>query len=168
MFGRRWLNRRLKTVPHNPRGRVPLALVQRKSSIGAHHRMLSTDAKKSDKPTTTTTTSGAGELDRSKIGHWTNDEFRKFGYEMVDYIADYYKKVGSYPVLSQVTPHYLAKLLPSKMPEQKMPFSKILSDVDRTIIPGITHWQSPNFYAVRNDHHLFFSWFDHLDSSADA
>ena len=79
--------------------------------------------------------------------HMDPEEFRKQGHATVDWIADYYKRIESFPVLSQVAPGEIRKSLPSEAPQQGEPFERILADVDRIILPGITHWQSPNFYA---------------------
>jgi|KBSMisStandDraft_5_1062788.scaffolds.fasta_scaffold09750_2 aromatic-L-amino-acid decarboxylase len=79
--------------------------------------------------------------------HMDPEEFRKQGHAAVDWIADYYKRVESFPVLSQVVPGDIRKELPSEAPQQGEPFERILADMDRVILPGITHWQSPNFYA---------------------
>lgn len=79
--------------------------------------------------------------------HMSPEEFRKQGYAVVDWIADYYKRVESFPVLSQVAPGEIRASLPSAAPQQGEPFDRILSDFDRLILPGVTHWQSPNFYA---------------------
>ncbi|KAI8815492.1 putative aromatic amino acid decarboxylase [Cladochytrium replicatum] len=75
------------------------------------------------------------------------DEFRRRGYETIDRIARYYEELEKYPVLSQVTPGYLAKLLPHEAPEDPDDFSLIQKDFEEKIIPGITHWQSPNFFS---------------------
>lgn len=79
--------------------------------------------------------------------HMTPGQFREEGKKMIDWIADYYEQVGQYPVLSQVQPGEIRKQLPGKAPEESEPFSRIMQDVDRIIMPGITHWQSPNFFA---------------------
>jgi aromatic-L-amino-acid decarboxylase len=79
--------------------------------------------------------------------HMTPEEFRKHGYAVVDWIADYYRRVESFPVLSQVKPGEIRAGLPLDPPEQGEPFEAILGDIDRLILPGITHWQSPNFFA---------------------
>lgn len=79
--------------------------------------------------------------------HMTPDEFRKHGRAVVDWIADYYERVESLPVLSQVQPGEIRASLPPEPPAQGEPFERILADVDRLILPGITHWQSPNFFA---------------------
>lgn len=79
--------------------------------------------------------------------HMTADEFRRHGRAVVDWIADYMERVESLPVLSQVKPGEIRAALPATAPEQGEPFEAILADVDRLILPGITHWQSPNFFA---------------------
>ncbi|PIA34428.1 hypothetical protein AQUCO_03800209v1 [Aquilegia coerulea] len=75
------------------------------------------------------------------------EEFRKQAYQTIDFIADYYKNIDSYPVLSQVEPGYLRARLPESAPYRSEPFETILKDVNRDIIPGMTHWLSPNFFA---------------------
>jgi len=75
------------------------------------------------------------------------EEFRRQGHAVIDWIADYYRKIESYPVLSQVKPGEIRASLPGQAPKHGEPFSEILADIDRLILPGITHWQSPNFFA---------------------
>jgi aromatic-L-amino-acid/L-tryptophan decarboxylase len=79
--------------------------------------------------------------------HMTPDEFRRHGHAVVDWIADYYSKIESYPVLSQVKPGQIRASLPTAAPAKGEPFEAILGDVEKFILPGITHWQSPNFFA---------------------
>lgn len=79
--------------------------------------------------------------------HMTPDEFRRHGHAMVDWIADYYKRIESLPVLSRVAPGAVRAALPLEPPEHGEDFDTILQDVDRLILPGVTHWQSPNFFA---------------------
>jgi aromatic-L-amino-acid decarboxylase len=79
--------------------------------------------------------------------HMSMDEFRRYGYAVVDWISDYYEKVESYPVMSQMRPGEIRAKLPIEPPEKGEAFESILRDMDRIIMPGITHWQSPNFYA---------------------
>jgi len=82
-----------------------------------------------------------------KTFHMTPDDFRRYGRAVVDWIADYHQRIESFPVLSRVQPGEIRAVLPPDAPAQGEPFEKILADVDRLILPGITHWQSPNFYA---------------------
>jgi len=79
--------------------------------------------------------------------HMTPDEFRKYGRQVVDWIADYYERIESFPVLSRVQPGDIRKNLPSQPPQKGEDFENILRDIDPLILPGITHWQSPNFFA---------------------
>ncbi|CAN6567924.1 hypothetical protein C1H46_023035 [Malus baccata] len=74
-------------------------------------------------------------------------EFRRQGHMMVDFIADYYQNIEKYPVLSQVEPGYLRKCLPESAPDNPEPIESILQDVQKHIVPGLTHWQSPSFFA---------------------
>ncbi|CAG9771983.1 unnamed protein product [Ceutorhynchus assimilis] len=75
------------------------------------------------------------------------DQFREFGRAAVDYIADYYETIRDRPVLPSVQPGYLDDLLPKDPPQSGESWRDVLQDVDRIIMPGITHWQSPNFHA---------------------
>jgi len=77
----------------------------------------------------------------------TPDEFRRHGKSVVDWIADYYEKIEALPVVSRVSPGDIRASLPERPPLQGEPFEKILEDVGNLILPGITHWQSPNFFA---------------------
>ncbi|GMI87862.1 aromatic aldehyde synthase [Hibiscus trionum] len=75
------------------------------------------------------------------------EEFRSQGHMIIDFLADYYQNIQKYPVLSQVEPGYLVKRLPTTAPYVAEPVEAILQDVQQHIIPGITHWQSPNYFA---------------------
>ena len=86
-------------------------------------------------------------MTESQSYHMTPDEFRRHGRAVVDWIADYMERVEALPVLAQVKPGEIRAALPAAAPEQGEPFEAILADVDRLILPGITHWQSPNFFA---------------------
>jgi aromatic-L-amino-acid decarboxylase len=81
-----------------------------------------------------------------KSYHMTPDEFRRHGRAVVDWIADYYERIESLPVLSQAEPGQIRKSLPPDPPVHGEPFEALLRDVDK-LLPGVTHWQSPNFYA---------------------
>ena len=82
-----------------------------------------------------------------KSYHMSTDEFRRYGHQLVDWIADYRSRVEDLPVLSQSKPGELRDALPEKAPDKGESFDDILADIDRLIVPGITHWQSPNFFA---------------------
>ena len=79
--------------------------------------------------------------------HMTPDEFRRSGHAIIERIARYMEEVERYPVLSQAEPGSVRARLPVAAPEQGEPFEDVLRDVDEIIVPGLTHWQSPNFYA---------------------
>lgn len=75
------------------------------------------------------------------------DEFRKQGKQMIDWIADYYENIEKYPVLSQVKPGEIKSQLPIAPPSESESMEQIMADVNSIIMPGITHWQSPGFFA---------------------
>src|SRR4051812_31429140 len=77
----------------------------------------------------------------------TPEQFRQHGHEVVDWIADYWTRIGSFPVRSQVSPGDVRAALPPTAPEQGEPFSAVLADLDRVVLPGITHWQHPGFFG---------------------
>ncbi|CAN0887607.1 Tyrosine decarboxylase [Linum grandiflorum] len=75
------------------------------------------------------------------------EEFRRQGHMLVDFIADYYTNIQQFPVFSQVQPGYLRQLLPQSAPDTSEPIENIISDIQNHIIPGITHWQHPAYFA---------------------
>jgi aromatic-L-amino-acid decarboxylase len=74
-------------------------------------------------------------------------EFRRQAYLMVDWMADYLETIENLPVKSQVEPHQIYNQLPSSPPETSESMETIFEDFKNIILPGITHWQSPNFFA---------------------
>jgi aromatic-L-amino-acid decarboxylase len=79
--------------------------------------------------------------------HMTAEEFRRHGHAVVNWIANYYERIETFPVLSQVQPGEIRASLPPNPPSSGEPFEAMLADVDKLILPGISHWQSPNFFA---------------------
>src|SRR6266705_5083229 len=75
------------------------------------------------------------------------EEFRQFGHEIVDWIADYFERIEELPVLAQVEPGELKAQLPAAPPQRGEPMETILADVDRLIVPALTHWSHPSFFA---------------------
>jgi aromatic-L-amino-acid decarboxylase len=73
--------------------------------------------------------------------------FRDDGAAALEWAARYLEQVGDYPVLAQVSPGDVRAGLPASPPEQPEPFADVLRDLDEIIVPGITHWQSPRFFA---------------------
>ena len=75
------------------------------------------------------------------------DEFRRHGYRVVDWIADFLESPEKYPVLPAVQPGQLVDALPSFPPEQGEPMDAILTDYEKLIVPATTHWNHPDFFA---------------------
>lgn len=76
------------------------------------------------------------------------EDFRKFGYEIVDWIADYFERIEDFPVLSQNEPNALKNALPTSAPEKGEDFGEIIKDVEKLILPAVTHWNHPNFHGL--------------------
>ncbi|XP_030226749.1 aromatic-L-amino-acid decarboxylase [Gadus morhua] len=74
-------------------------------------------------------------------------EFRRRGKEMVDFVADYQENIEHRRVYPDVEPGYLRSMIPSEAPLEPESYEDVLRDVDRVIMPGVTHWLSPHFYA---------------------
>src|ERR1700693_4547715 len=75
------------------------------------------------------------------------EEFRGFGHEVVDWIADYLAHPERYPVLPKIAPGELIDALPAHGPERGEPMGQILADFERLIVPAMTHWNHPGFMA---------------------
>lgn len=93
------------------------------------------------------TSSSSSSVASSSSTEWEN--FRTQGKLMVDFIADYYQGLANnaYPVKSSVAPGYLATSLPTVAPSTPESLESLLNDIQQFIMPGMTHWQSPNFYG---------------------
>ncbi len=77
----------------------------------------------------------------------TPEEFRQYGYQIIDWIADYRANVAQHPVMSTIEPGTIKNNLPSTPPATAEPFAAILEDLNQTLLPGITHWAHPNYFA---------------------
>jgi aromatic-L-amino-acid decarboxylase len=77
----------------------------------------------------------------------TPTEFRRHAHAFVDWMADYLERVEAYPVRAQVKPGEIASRLPASPPEQSEPMEAIFADFQSLVLPGITHWQHPSFFA---------------------
>ena len=75
------------------------------------------------------------------------DEFKKHGHRLVDWMAEYMGSVGKLPVRSQVKPGQITDLLQEKPPKKGESMDSILEDFETNILPGVTHWQHPKFFA---------------------
>ncbi len=76
-----------------------------------------------------------------------SDSFREDGALALDWVASYLERVHEFPVLAQVEPGALRAALPATPPDDPEPFSNVVVDLDSILLPGITHWQSPRFFA---------------------
>lgn len=81
------------------------------------------------------------------LGDMTGEEFRRFGHELVDWIAQYFDHIDDLPVLAQIEPGQLKAQLPVSAPEHGEPMENIVADLDKLIVPALTHWSHPSFYA---------------------
>lgn len=93
-------------------------------------------------------------------------EFRKNGYKLIDWIADYYENIEKYPVKSRVKPREVFNSIPHDAPESQIDFDDILADFDSNILKGISHWQNPSFFAYFNANTSFPSILGELLTSA--
>ena len=89
-------------------------------------------------------------MKKKLIGDMPPEEFRKYGHELIDWIADYLINIEQYPVLPTVEPGEVKEKFPQNPPENGEDIKKILSDIDGKIIPGVTHWNHPKFMAYFN------------------
>lgn len=84
---------------------------------------------------------------RRMARHMSPDEFRAYGRQVVDWIADYLERIEDFPVQAQVEPGDVHSALPEHPPTEGEGLEGVLADLDRVILPGITHWQHPSFFA---------------------
>ncbi len=80
-------------------------------------------------------------------GDMSAPDFRRFGHELVDWISDYFERIEELPVLAQIEPGSLKSQLPTGPPARGEAMENIIADVDRLIVPALTHWSHPAFYA---------------------
>jgi aromatic-L-amino-acid decarboxylase len=79
--------------------------------------------------------------------HMTGEEFRRHGHALVDWVARYMDEVAGLPIQSAVAPGDVRALLPPAAPEDPEPFEALIGDLDAVVLPGMTHWQSPGWFA---------------------
>jgi aromatic-L-amino-acid decarboxylase len=80
-------------------------------------------------------------------GGMSPEEFRRVGYQIVDWIADYRSKVSGFPVQARTEPGQVKAALSQSPPEQPEGFASVFADLERVIVPGLTHWQHPQFFG---------------------
>ncbi len=78
------------------------------------------------------------------------DEFRKYGYKMIDWIAEYFQNLETLPVLPSINPGDIKRQLPDLPPSSPESMDDVIADIDKIIMPGITHWNHPDFMAYFN------------------
>ncbi len=83
-----------------------------------------------------------------ETGDMNAEDFRRFGYEVVDWIADYFERLENFPVLPKIEPGWLKNNLPESAPETGEDFAEVLADVEKLILPAVTHWNHPNFHGL--------------------
>jgi aromatic-L-amino-acid/L-tryptophan decarboxylase len=76
-----------------------------------------------------------------------NHDFRRYGHQLIDWLADYFEGIEAYPVCSTVEPGEIRAALPQKPPSAGEQMDKIIADFENIILPGITHWQHPRWFA---------------------
>jgi len=81
------------------------------------------------------------------LGDMSKEDFRRVGHDLIDWIADYFEQIDERPVLAAMEPGDLKAKLPSAPPAHGEPMEKIIEDVDRLIVPALTHWCHPSFFA---------------------
>ena len=92
----------------------------------------------------------------ASVPHMPADDFRRRAHEVIDWIIDYHeRKVRSVPVAARVKPGEVASGIPAHPPLSPQAWDQILADLDRVIVPGMTHWQAPNFHAFFPSAHSY-------------
>ncbi|HEU4508731.1 MAG TPA: pyridoxal-dependent decarboxylase [Pyrinomonadaceae bacterium] len=81
------------------------------------------------------------------FGDMSAEDFRRLGHDLIDWIADYFEHIEERPVLAAIQPGDLKAQLPGAPPQHGEPMEKIIADVDRLIVPALTHWSHPSFFA---------------------
>lgn len=81
------------------------------------------------------------------LGDMSKEDFRRFGHELIDWISDYFEDIEKFPVLSKIEPGELKDQLPTTPPLKGEPMQQILADIERLIVPALTQWSHPSFFA---------------------
>ncbi|MES1916596.1 MAG: hypothetical protein MHM6MM_008405, partial [Cercozoa sp. M6MM] len=104
------------------------------------------------------------EVEKSLL--WNVADYRKHAHEMVDFIADFYESIEKRRVLSNVKPGDIVGQVPESAPEMPESFDTIMQDVENIVMPGVTHWQSPMYFAYFPGNTSFASMTGDMLSSA--
>jgi len=84
------------------------------------------------------------------MGDMPSEEFKKYGYKLIDWVSDYLDNIELNPVLAQVKPGDIKSQLPKEAPARNESFDEMINDLNKIIMPGVTHWNHPNFMAYFN------------------
>jgi aromatic-L-amino-acid decarboxylase len=84
---------------------------------------------------------------KNQLGDMPKEEFIKYGYELIDWAANYLERIDSLPVLPDINPGDIKAKLPQRAPQSSQSMDDIIPDIEKIITPGVTHWQHPNFMA---------------------
>ncbi|XP_055613451.1 aromatic-L-amino-acid decarboxylase-like isoform X1 [Uranotaenia lowii] len=90
---------------------------------------------------------GSNKFEAPPVTEMQAPQFKEFAKEMVDYISNYLENIRDRRVLPEVQPGYLKPLIPSEAPQQPESWQDVMADIERVIMPGVTHWHSPKFHA---------------------
>ncbi len=79
--------------------------------------------------------------------HLPIEDFRNYGYQLVDWLAEYFSNIGDREILPEISPGDIRAMLPREAPEQAEHMEDIIADLDRVVMPGMAHWQHPGWFA---------------------
>ena len=89
-------------------------------------------------------------LIEKNLGDMPSSQFKSYGHSLIDWIADYFENIESYPVLPEIKPGKIKERLPNHPPQKGESIDAVFSDIEKIIMPGITHWNHPDFMAYFN------------------
>ena len=91
--------------------------------------------------------SGSNPSVAPELGDMSKEDFRRLGHDLIDWIAEYFDHIDELPVLAAIEPGDLKSKLPGSAPAHGEPMESIIADLDRLIVPALTHWSHPSFFA---------------------
>ena len=77
----------------------------------------------------------------------TPEEFRRFGHQLIDWLADYHEGIANRPVMAKTRPGEIRDALPAAPPDKPEDFAAVIADLDRLVLPGLSLWQHPRFFG---------------------
>ena len=85
--------------------------------------------------------------DDDKSPHLPIEDFRNYGYQLVDWLAEYFSNIDEMKILPDIEPGDIRNMLPASAPEQAEDMKDIIADLDQVVMPGMAHWQHPGWFA---------------------